>query len=109
MTVEQSRVIDIISIDRKIGHVVLTVSDHLDWGDVSHHMRILQEKLNYYLAFVESGEILQSYPNAKGRRVVIEIAFKHSPVPEARKLLQTIGRIVEGAGFDFRYEHISIV
>lgn len=108
MSVEQPRVIDVVSIETKSGHVLLTVSDHLEWGDVNAHMRILQDKLNYYLAFVQSGEILQSYPRAAGRPVMIEVIFKHPPLPEATKLLQRTKQIIESAGFGFRWEHFSI-
>ena len=62
MTVEQTKVIDIISLDKRTGQVILTVSDHLEWNDSTRHQEILQAKLNAYLAFVESGEILGKYP-----------------------------------------------
>ncbi len=65
MSIEQTDLVDIISIDRMTGEVILTISDHLDWSDCGAHLLLLQSKLNRYLAFVESGEILQSYPKAK--------------------------------------------
>ena len=68
MTVEQADKIDIISID-PTGQVILTVSDHLPWSDAVQHQLILQTKLNKYLAFIESGEILQSYPDSQGRGI----------------------------------------
>ena len=33
MSIEQPDVVDIMSIDRMTGHVVLTISDHLEWTD----------------------------------------------------------------------------
>jgi hypothetical protein len=109
MSVEQPKVIDVISTDSKSGYVLLTVSDHLDWNDLDSHMMKLQEKLNYYLAFVESGEILESYPSAKGRSILIEVIFKHPPISEATEFLQKTKTVIEGAGFGFRWEHLSIV
>jgi hypothetical protein len=68
VSVEQTDVVDIVGIDRETGRVVLTVSDHLDWSDsVGHQIILLQKKLNRYLTFVESGEILEQYPNAKNQ------------------------------------------
>ena len=58
MSVEQPDVVDIISTDKQTGHVVLTISDHLDWSSSKQHQMILQAKFNRYLAFVESGELL---------------------------------------------------
>jgi len=40
---------------------------------------LFQTKLNHYLAFVESGEILESYPGAKGRPILFSAVFKFPP------------------------------
>lgn len=64
MSVENPNVIDIIHTDKDGGHVTLTVTDHLEWGDGEHLLK-LQDKLNKYLAFVESGEIFEKYPGAE--------------------------------------------
>jgi len=66
MTVEETKLIDIISTD-ELGRVNLTISDHLDWKDSDKHQQILQAKLNSYLAFVENGELLEQYPDAKNQ------------------------------------------
>lgn len=47
------------------------ISDHLDWDDELEHIHALQEKINAYLRFVESGEILGKYPQAAGKTPVI--------------------------------------
>ncbi len=79
MSIEQTDVVDIISTDRISGYVVLTISDHLDWSDSNGHQMLLQTKLNRYLAFVESGEILQNCPEAKGRSVEFKVIFQFPP------------------------------
>ena len=61
MTVEQTKILDIISIDPKANEVVMTISDYLDWEDKRAHLLLLQEKINSYLAFIENGEILNYY------------------------------------------------
>lgn len=104
MSVEQSDVVDIVSVDATTGHVVLSISDHLDWSDARAHEIILQRKLNTYLAFVESGEILKSYPNAKDRPVTFNIVFKFRPSPEGQAFLKKVMETIESAGFGFRYE-----
>jgi hypothetical protein len=78
MSVEQTDVVDIVSIERETGNVILPISDHLDWSDSAAHQRNLQKKLNTYLAFVESGEILEQYPKARDRSVVLNVVF---PIP----------------------------
>jgi uncharacterized protein DUF6572 len=104
VSVEQFDVVDIISVDEKTGHVVLTVSDHLDWSDSIQHQTILQAKLNRYLAFVESGELLEKYPDAKDRPVALRLVFKYKPDKRGLQFLAKAGQVVKQAGFTLRHE-----
>lgn len=104
MSVEQLDVVDIISIDPKTGHVILTISDHLDWTTSVDHQTVLQAKFNKYLAFVESGEILTRYPEARGRPVAIKVVFKHRPDQEGWQFLARAQQVIESAGFTLRHE-----
>ncbi|MGO8134287.1 DUF6572 domain-containing protein, partial [Rhizobium ruizarguesonis] len=57
MALDETNVIDAIGVDKATGELVLTITDHLEWkGSDSEHLLLLQEKLNTYLGFVESGE-----------------------------------------------------
>jgi Family of unknown function (DUF6572) len=104
MSIEETDVVDIISINRMTGHVVLTISDHLEWFDSVAHQLLLQSKLNRYLAFVESGEILESYPDSKDRSVVFNVAFKFPPDESGRAFLAKATEVIESAGFSLRHE-----
>ena len=104
MSIEQTDVIDIISTDRVTGHVVLTISDHLDWSSGAAHQALLQAKLNRYLAFVESGEILESYPDAKDRPVEFKVVFQFAPDAGGQAFLAKVRPVVESAGFRLRDE-----
>ncbi len=104
MSVEQLNVVDIISTDKESGVVILTISDHLDWSNTVGHQNTLQAKFNKYLAFVESGEILTRYPDARNRPVVIKVVFKHKPDPEGWKFLARAKNVIESAGFSLRSE-----
>ena len=104
MSIEQSDMVDIIGTDRVTGDVVLTISDHLDWSDSTAHQMLLQSKLNRYLAFVESGEILESYPDAKDRPVVFRVVFQFPPDASGQTFLTKVKPIIEAAGFAFRDE-----
>ena len=104
MSVEQLDVVDIISTDKQTGHVVLTISDHLDWSSSERHQTILQAKFNRYLAFVESGELLTRYSDAKGRPVAINVVFKFRPVQDGRNFLAKAKALLESAGLSLRHE-----
>lgn len=103
MTIEQPKVIDFISINASTGEVVLSISDHLAWDGVGDHLLLLQEKINNYLAFVESGEILQSYPKAKGRPVLIDVVCEHPLNDDAIEFFGKATSIVRDAGFRLTY------
>jgi len=104
MSVEQTGVIDIISTDRVTGHIVLTISDHLDWSDSTAHQMLLQTKLNRYLAFVEINEILESYPDAKDRLIEFKVVFQFPPDDGGQAFVAKVRPIVESAGFKLREE-----
>ena len=106
MSVDQTEVVDLIGIDEHSDDVILTISDHLEWGS-GEHLLLLQEKLNTYLSFVESGEILESYSKARGRDVLINVVCKYKPDDSAISFLGKVASIVEGAGMKFKYEVFS--
>lgn len=104
MAVDQPKTIDIVSKDND--GFVLTICDHLDWNNTQEHLTILQDKINTYLAFLESGEIYENYPDAKGRPLQIEIMFNYRPNLEADAFLLKVKLIIEDAGFTFRFDRL---
>ncbi|CAN1596831.1 hypothetical protein LOY35_03585 [Pseudomonas sp. B21-028] len=101
MSIEQAGVIDAMGVDKETGKVFLTISDHLEWDD--EHLLLLQEKLNLYLGFIEGGELLEVYPDSKGREVVISVICKCSPNATGKEFLSRVGSIVKEAGVGFVY------
>ena len=104
MSVEQLDVVDIISIDKQSCHAILTISDHLDWSDSPDHQTVLQTKFNAYLGFVESGKILESYPDAARRSIAFKVVFKFKPDHAGREFLIKAEKVIESAGFSLRCE-----
>jgi hypothetical protein len=103
MSVDQFDVVDVASVN-DAGEMVLTISDHLDWSDTIEHQTTLQKKFNSYLAFVEGGEMLQKYPDAKTRPVVFSVIFKFRPDQEGFLFLNRARQVIESAGFSLRHE-----
>jgi hypothetical protein len=103
MAVDDPGIVDIVS-ESESGAVVLTISDHLDWHDTISHQRTLQEKLNRYLSFVESGEILKHRPSAAVKPVIIRVVCQHEPDALGRGFLQRARSMIEKAGFGFQYQ-----
>ena len=108
MSIEQTDVVDAIGVDNSSGEVVLTITDHLEWeNDTKEHLLLLQEKINTYLRFIESGELLESYPDASGRKVVISIVAKYPLSTDAEEFINQVTSIVTGAGMGLRFEHFK--
>lgn len=107
MTVEQANAIDFIGTNEKTGVMTLCVADPLDWSESNKHLLMLQDKINNYLAFIESGDIHKKRPDAKGQKIVIEIRFQYQPNKDARDFLLAVKKVVVGAGFGFEWKSLS--
>ena len=105
MSIENAQIIDFISIDKTSDECVLTISDHLEWGIENDHFLLLQEKLNKYLAFIESGEIFESYPKSKDKKIRIDLVSKYKP--ENSELIDKIKSEIQNAGFGFRVDILN--
>src|SRR4051794_4939791 len=104
MSIEQTNVVDFVGVDSNTGYLILTVSDHLEWpADASEHLLLLQDKLNSYLRFIESGEIFESHPKADGRPILIDVILKYPTTDQGVSFFQQVSKIIENAGISFRY------
>ena len=105
MSIEQTETVDFVTLDRETGDVLLTISDHLAWDwNEEEHLVLLQSKLNAYLRFVESGEMVRDFPDTKGRRVVINLVGRFPLSEKATTFLARAGGAIRGAGFDLQFK-----
>ncbi len=104
MTIEQTEIIDFISADRQTGGIRLTISDHLSWDMEKQHLLLLQEKINAYIRFIESGEIYEHAEKAKDKQITIRLALKYNPSELALQFLALAQKQIEAAGIGFQYE-----
>lgn len=107
MSVEQVDQVDFVSIERSSNIVVLTVSDHLDWSDELNHVRLLQDKLDAYLRFIEGGELMEQYPQARGRTITVEVVCKHEPTALGREFFGHTSQVLRAAQLGFRFRLLS--
>jgi hypothetical protein len=104
MSIEQIETIDFATIDKASGDLWLTISDHLSWEqNEGAHLVLLQDKLNAYLRFIESGEIFKKVPDAKGRNVVIRLVGKFPLSQQADLFLRKAKAAIESAGVCFQF------
>ncbi len=101
MSIEQRNVIDFIATRKENGRCTLIISDHLPWDD-PEHIDKLHDKISDYLAYIESGEIYERRPDAKGREFEIEVVCKYFPPQgDAVRFIELAGEAVRAKGIDF--------
>lgn len=88
--IDNTEVIDFIGINEERRKCVLAISDHHDWENELNHLLLLQEKLNNYISFIESGEIYIAYPEAQDKDFGIEIHFMHEPSIKCLEFLKHV-------------------
>jgi hypothetical protein len=108
MTVEDIDKIDFVTGEQKSGDMVLTISDHLDWDEnEGEHLLVLQNKLNTYLEFIESGQIYVKFPQAVGRKIVIQVMGKFPLSGEASKFYRLASKAIEDYGYSLRFKRLQ--
>jgi hypothetical protein len=107
MSVDQTDKIDFMWKDDQSGRVMLTITDHLDWKkkDEAEHLLLLQEKLNTYLYFIESGQLSKAKPAYKGLPVVIHVRAKYKLSREAAKFYKLAEKSAADVGASLEFDH----
>ena len=104
MSIDQADAIDFANIDRASGDLWLTITDHLPWEEnEGDHLVLLQNKLNAYLRFIESGEVFEKVPDSRGRGIVINLVAKFPLSEQADFFVRKARTAIEGAGFRLQF------
>lgn len=104
MSILDTNIVDVIGIDAPNGIVRLGISDHLRWDEAQHdHLLLLQDKINTYLVYLESGQVYENNPNTKNCRFEIELVSKYELSTGALEFFRQAQKIVREAGFEFTW------
>lgn len=108
MSILETNVIDVIGVDPEKGIARLGISDHLEWGvGEVEHLNLLQDKINSYLRFLESGEIYDHYPDARHCQCEIELIAKYPLPKNAIDFVSKAKKIIADAGFGLSYKIVG--
>ncbi|VVQ25572.1 hypothetical protein PS925_05831 [Pseudomonas fluorescens] len=107
MSITETKVVDIIAVPEwEPDSVVLVITDHLEWGDKAQqgeHLLLLQEKINTYIAFIESGELLESYPPAEGKNPKIRINGLYELPEQGETFIDRVTEVLKGVGIGMEF------
>src|SRR5688572_11098013 len=112
MSLRISNVVDQLGIERGTGHVLLILVDEEDWDDDDQHILLLQDKLNRYLAFIETGEVYETTIDGRsiprGVPVKVRILAKREPTARGNEFLAFARETFAGAGFTLEHKVLTV-
>jgi hypothetical protein len=106
MSIDQLKTIDLMGSNPGSNVLDLFITDHLPWDKTTEyeHAYKLQEKVNAYLAAIETGELFEQYPEHKGKSVVISVLGKYELNTFAKEFYKKVSGVVKGAGFELKFK-----
>ena len=107
MGLENVSVVDAVGTEPASDCVVLSILDSWDWSDEYGHLLALQSKLNAYFGFVESGQIQEAYPTARGKPLRIDIVSRYPLPTTAVDFLKNANAVAEELAISLRWTALS--
>lgn len=93
LNIEKTDSIDGIGVDpTDKTKLIITLMDGMDWTNELEHLLLLQEKMNNYIAYVETKQYLPQYQNIE--KVEFDLQFLFKKTEKCEKLLGAIKSIV---------------
>ena len=105
MGLAQTNQIDHVGINRNTGNVVLSIFDELDWRDEGSHLKLLQEKFNTYLAYIETEQLYEGSPELRNKQVDIFVYARFPYSSEGEKFLGLASQTISEAGYGFMWNY----
>jgi hypothetical protein len=102
--IDNPTVVDAVSTSKDGTRVSLTIMDAEDWSDETSHLFSLQAKLNSYFDFIQTGQLIEEYPEATGKPLLISVVFRVPPTPKAKGLLEKADALAPQLGARIGYE-----
>lgn len=89
------------------GSIGLVLADAFDWQDEQTHLILLQDKVNRYFDFIDSGEAHRHFDCKDADPpvpVIIRVVLQHPPTPEGVRFFEELGKVAAGAGIGLLVE-----
>jgi hypothetical protein len=106
MSVHEIDTVDYIYLEEASEAPVLVVSDPLGWTPLEEdpHLELLSQKLNTQIAFVNTGQIVQVWPEYRDGRIVwVEVAGRCALSPRAEAFYQHASEVMAAANMQLRF------
>lgn len=110
MSVHETDTVDYVYLEEASDAPVLVVSDPLGWTppEENPHLELLREKLNTQIQFVNSGQIVQVWPEFRDGKIVwVEVAARCALSPRAEDFYVHAGATMADANIRLRFMLLS--
>lgn len=95
--------IDMVALDKENNVVNLLILDYDEWDDPREHIDRLQDKILYYVSYVDSGRLNRDYPNVIGLDILTKIIFKHPISEQGVSYLKDVQDVLEDKDFSLAF------
>lgn len=78
--IEKTDTIDGLAYEQDTSSLILLLTDGMDWSDMNRHLLLLQDKLNTYIWYIDSGQYKEKYPNVKSVELRVSFLFEEPEI-----------------------------
>lgn len=103
MSVLEKNEVDALGIDEK-GSLVMLIIDGMDWRNKEEHLFCLQDKINAYVAFIETAQYRERYPDKSFNIFKIKINFLYRIPRKCIRFLKEVNRQLNMYNIYVEYE-----
>ena len=98
--VENSKIVDKISLDPVSDRVVLTMIERRAWGASDRQFEQIEETINRYMGYALDGFLAEHYPQYEGKGVQIRLECAEAPHGDAVLFVQAATRAAADHGLE---------
>jgi hypothetical protein len=105
LNIEKTDTIDSLAYEQDTFSLILLLTDGMDWSDMMRHLWLLQEKLNTYIWYIDSGQYEEKYSNVK--RIELRVSFLFEEPELCHELLEKAKKVFMNVfeNFEMIVEH----
>ena len=107
MALSNLSVVDATSISNEQKRVILTIVDDISWNttpdEKKKHIKMVETKINNYLRYITSGQVLDNYPESVGYGVAIVVQCKYPITVRVKEIYTKIAETLKKKDIIFGY------
>ena len=107
MTMSEANTIDIVAHNKETGKLLLVMTEHRTWDNVSKMHKQLFRKANTYVQFALSENFKENFPGFSPADVVIKLDCACEPGKDTLIYFQQIQKGLQKYGMGFEFEVCS--